>query len=234
MILILDLAAVAILAFCAWRGKSKGFILTAFGLLAVVVALIGASFLSNILCEPLGSLIEPFVLRQIEHLAQELPELGDISLNLPSAFQGDESVIIQEIGIILDTALNAVKDSPLLSYLTSSLNSALSNGTLTILTSAVASIASFLAQQLARIVIFFFSFILILIVWWLLSRVLNLAFQLPLLRGLNELGGLLLGLIKGALLLLVTCWALVSFGIIHIDTIARTYLLSLFLNFHII
>jgi len=235
MVYVLDLAAIAILVFCAWRGKSKGFILTAFSLLAVIVALIGASILSNLLSEPVGNLIEPFISQQLQRLLEELPEFGNLQLSIPSpSFDGNENLILQEIETILETALTAVNDSPLLAYLTNSLNTAFSNGTLTILTSAAASISAFLARQLARAALFFFSFILILVIWWLLSRVLNLAFKLPILRGLNEIGGLVLGLANGVLLLLVACWALISLGVIHIDVVSRTYLLSIFLNFHII
>ena len=234
MVYILDLAAIAILVLCAWRGKSKGFILTAFALLSVIVALVGASLISNLLCEPIGNLIEPYVSEQLQRLIEELPEFSDFQFSIPSPDFNNENLILQEIELLLETALTAVNDSPLLSYLTDSLNSAFSDGTLTILTSAAASISTFLARQLARAVLFFLSFVLILIVWRLLSRVLNLAFKLPILRSLNEFGGLLLGLANGALLLLVACWALVSLGVIHTNIVSQTYLLSIFLNFHII
>ena len=57
--LIFDLAILAILALFFWRGYARGLVLTLCSLLAVFVALIGASFLSNALAEPVAKAIEP-------------------------------------------------------------------------------------------------------------------------------------------------------------------------------
>ncbi len=63
--LIFDLAILAILALFFWRGYARGLVLTLCSLLAVFVALIGASFLSNALAEPVAKAIEPIVTSQI-------------------------------------------------------------------------------------------------------------------------------------------------------------------------
>ena len=52
--LIYDAVIALVLLFFFWRGYAKGFVLTLCSLLAVFVALIGASFLSNALAEPVA------------------------------------------------------------------------------------------------------------------------------------------------------------------------------------
>ena len=63
--IIYDIIIAAALLFFLWRGYSKGLILTLCSLLAVFVALIGASFLSNALAEPVAKAIEPAVASSI-------------------------------------------------------------------------------------------------------------------------------------------------------------------------
>ena len=60
-----DIMIAAILLFFFWRGCRRGFVLTLCSLLAVFVALIGASFLSNALAEPVAKAVEPIVARSI-------------------------------------------------------------------------------------------------------------------------------------------------------------------------
>ena len=63
--LVFDLAILAILVFFTWLGSRRGLVLTLCSLLAVFVALIGASFLSDTLAEPVAKAIEPMVTSSI-------------------------------------------------------------------------------------------------------------------------------------------------------------------------
>ena len=75
-------------------------------------------------------------------------------------------------------------------------------------TSAAQTIASYIAQELARMVLFLISFVLVLVAWTLLSRALDLAFRLPVLSTLNHWSGAAVGLLKGGVLLFIACWLL--------------------------
>ena len=58
---IYDAAVLAVLLLFVWLGYRKGLVLTLCSLLAVFVAFIGASILSNALAEPVAKAIEPVV-----------------------------------------------------------------------------------------------------------------------------------------------------------------------------
>ena len=45
------------------------------------------------------------------------------------------------------------------------------------------------------------------VIWFLISRILDLAFKLPILKFINILGGLILGLAKAVLIIYVVVWA---------------------------
>ena len=62
--IVLDLILAALLLFFLWRGYSKGFVLTLCGLLAVVVAFVGASFLAGVLSPKGQSLVEKYDMLQ--------------------------------------------------------------------------------------------------------------------------------------------------------------------------
>jgi uncharacterized membrane protein required for colicin V production len=70
---------------------------------------------------------------------------------------------------------------------------------------------------MARAVLFGLSYVLILVVWFLVSRALDIAFKLPILSAVNAVGGVIFGLLKGVLILLVLVWLARLAGIITDD-----------------
>lgn len=232
---LLDLAVIMILAFTAWRGWVKGFVLTLCSLLAVLIAFFGASYVSNQFTEPVAEFIQPYIVNHLEAVLEDLTvKTGDSApaFNLPSL--EDSEKIPEELQATLSEILIAVRSSKTFSRLSETIEKAIQDGSLVLTTSALASVAAFLAHQVTRVVLFFLSFVLILVIWWLFSHMVDLAFHLPVLRTLNEAGGLVLGVAKGFLILLVVCWGLVSFDIVSAELADKTSLFSLFLRFQIL
>lgn len=238
MVLILDLAVLAVLALCAWRGAVKGLVLTLCSLVAVIVAFLGSTWISNQFSEPVSEFIQPYVSGYVENLLDDsLDQFTNSttgttpSLQIPSS--GDEE-FPAEIQATLNEVLTALQESKLFSGLIQSASDAVDAGSLAVTTSAVAAVAGYLSFQLARAGLFLLSFLLILVLWWLVSHMLDLAFKLPVLRTFNKAGGLLLGLVKGALVLLVACWAIRFFELVPLETTQQTWLFSFFMNFQLI
>lgn len=239
MILLLDLGVILILALAAWRGWVKGFVLSLCGLLAVIVAFVGATYISNHLSEPVSDFLQPYILDHLENAMEELPSHSANPSATPSPsfslpMLEDKEKVTEELEATLSEILSVVKESELFSRLTESIETAIQDGTLTVVTTAASAIAAHIAQQVARIGLFFLSFVLIVVIWCLFSHMVDLAFHLPVLRTLNEAGGLTFGLIEGALLLVVLCSGLVAFDVVPAATAAQTRLFSLFLRFQII
>ena len=79
------------------------------------------------------------------------------------------------------------------------------------------------------------SFLLILILIVAIGNVGNLSFRLPNMELLDEIGGAVLGFIKGVLYCVLLCWLLSFFGIvIGKDTLSQTTLAQFFLGFRFI
>ena len=62
----------------------------------------------------------------------------------------------------------------------------------------------------------------------------DLACRLPVLHTLNGAGGLVIGLLKGLILVLVVAWLLSLLDVLPRDAVEQTFLLRRFMNFQIL
>lgn len=217
--LIIDVLVLLALVFFAWRGKVKGFVLTLCSFLAVFVALFGANYLATRF-EPAAidylqprieaALTERFQ-QELEQEQQQNPEITFEQLPL----EGIVGELISENGL-LESFLSGIEQS---------INSVVEQT----VTQVAKSLSEYLAQVVARNGLFLFFFIVIMLLWTLLSRVLDLACRLPVLRSFNEGAGLLVGLCKGALIVWLVIGVLRIFtGFFDNDMISSSFLLRFF------
>ena len=231
MYLLIDLAILLLLGLFMWRGAKKGLILTLCGLLAVAVALGGAFYVSNQFSQPVADFIQPYIETYVDGLVEDAIDSAASDPSGPlNSWVGSGSED-ETVPATLDQILTALGGSKLLSRLSDAIQSAVNEGALVIATTAAAAVASFLALQLARVGLFLLSFLLLLLIWWLVSHLLDLAFRLPVLRTLNKTGGLLCGLLKGGLIVVVACWVVAYFQLLDPALTSHTYLFSLIVNF---
>ena len=88
-----------------------------------------------------------------------------------------------------------------------------------------------LAGTLAYVAVLIIIFLLIVIIFAVIANLLNLAFKLPGLELLNEIGGTLFGLVKGLAFIFAISWALRFFGfVIPETTVNKTVLLKWLMN----
>ena len=225
MNILFDAVVLLVLLFFVWRGASRGFVLTLCGLLAVVVALVGASFLSNVLAEPVANWVEPVVEKQIHAVLDESvknPESTPDSGEIPEASDSDT--------ITLSVLVDQLKENKLFAGFADAFQKAVDEGTAQVVSSAAKSVAHYAAVQIAHSILFTVSFALLLLLWFLLSRALNLVAKLPGLRSLNKLGGGAVGLLKGCVILFILAWLVRMSGLQLPDATEKTYLVRFFLN----
>lgn len=218
--LIYDLAVIAILALFAFWGCRKGLVLTLCSLAAVFLALIGASFLSDALAEPLAKAVEPTIERRIQDSLTEAIQSSEfISVDGGVAERPEEVALAGVIGHL--------KESHLFQGFADSFQKAVENGVAEITANAAKALAHFVAVQIARTVIFVLAFFAILAGWLFLSRALDLVARLPVLSAVNRWGGALAGLVKGGLVLFIAAWLLRD-SYIPREAVENTRLLNFF------
>ncbi|MCI8761830.1 MAG: CvpA family protein [Oscillospiraceae bacterium] len=187
-----DIIIVALLALFAWRGATKGLILSLCGLAAIFAAYLGAQFLSERFCEPVGNILRPIVIQTVRGAGAE-PELDpedpeDIYTMEELVGSIQEKGLFEGLSVFLDQAADS-RDLPQGGFL-----------------SPLEALADFLSTAIARALLFSLVFFGGLLAWFLLSHALDLAFKLPILAEINLAGGLIIGLVKGGLLTVVLVW----------------------------
>lgn len=207
-----DILIIALLAFFAWRGASKGLVLSLCGLVAVFVAFFGAQFLSEQFSGPVGNIIRPVIVQSFRGVEPETAPAEDGA---------------QE-GYTLDQLLESVRENGLFEGFSAFLDQGMANDEIDRegWDSPLDALAHYLAQGVAKALLFGIVFIGILLIWFLVSHALDLAFKLPILAEVNLAGGLVVGLVKGVLLTIVLVWLGQMAGVVPSEP--GTPVLSLF------
>ena len=199
--IVYDIGIAAVLLFFVWLGYRKGLVLTLCSLLAVFVALIGASFLSNALAEPVAKAIEPIVADSIHDTVTSYYQRSPTE----NTSSGEEDWLAQ---LPLEELLEPLRDSRFFQGFAETFQKAVDDKAADIVTHAAQALAHFVAVQIARIVIFAVAFFAVLIAWFFLSHALDLVAKLPVLSTVNAWGGGAVGLVKGALIVYIAVWLL--------------------------
>lgn len=200
MTFLYDIIIVLILAFFAWRGAKKGLILSLCALVGIVLAFFGARFVSAEFHEPVADIIEPPIYQSILGMEKE----------------GQEKAAINAVDTYsLDEILEMIKNSDLYDGLLDFLEDAVDTEAIQGEGNAAAkALSGYLAKLIAKAALFAITFLLIVFVWFLLSHLLDLTFKLPGLAAVNLVGGLVLGLVKAVLLVVVLVWIAQICGLI--------------------
>ena len=206
-----DIAIVVLLVVFAWRGASKGLILSLCGLIAVAVAFFGAQFLSEKFCAPVANIMRPIIAQSFKGAE---PKGQVTEQGLPT--------------YTLDELLEAVQKEGLFEGFSTFLEQGVEKDAVEEekWASPLDALASYLSKGVAKALLFGLVFIGILLVWFLASHALDLAFQLPGLNEVNLIAGLVLGVVKGVLLTMVLVWLGQLAGLIPIPP--DTPIVSLF------
>ena len=187
--LVFDIAIAVILILFAWRGASRGFVLSLCGLLAVVVAFVGASFLANLLAPKVGAALEPRFAQAIEERLEEQFQQSGPAEDAAGLAEGEDYP--------LQDVLSVLRDMGLYEDLVNTIDQAVQDGMTAVAANAAAAVAAAIAQSVAYTVIFTVAFALILIAWKVFSHAVDLVAKLPGLNFLNKTGGAAMGLLKG-------------------------------------
>lgn len=208
--ILFDVAVVAILAFFVWRGWRKGLLLSLCGLAVVVVSFLGAGFIADTLDTPLADAIAP----KLEETIQE-----QLTLHYDDKSGQDPLESLREQGGLFSWAADAVEDAQ-----ESAVGSAIGD--------LAAKAAGLLATAIAYRILFALAFLVLFILLTVLLHALNVVARLPGLNFCNELGGGVIGLLKGVIVLyvVIACLRLFS-GWITPEVEENTYVLKFFLRF---
>ena len=217
---IIDIVVAAVLLGFAVYGGKRGLFRALSGLLAVVVALVGAGIIAATFTTPVTKVVTPLIAGHIEEKVENAMAVQSAGsgVQMPEADTEDPSAI-QDLLAILGL------DDEVRSRLAEEVQEKVRD--------TGASIAAAVVESMARSFIYGTLYILSFAVLLLLMKVLigamDLVLKLPLLRGLNTLGGAAVGLVEGALLLFLAVWVLRRLGVsFESEVLAEAHILRIF------
>ena len=217
---IIDIVVAAVLLGFAVYGGKRGLFRALSGLLAVVVALVGAGIIAATFTTPVTKVVTPLIAGHIEEKVENAMAVQSAGsgVQMPEADTEDPSAI-QDLLAILGL------DDEVRSRLAEEVEEKVRD--------TGASIAAAVVESMARSFIYGTLYILSFAVLLLLMKVLigamDLVLKLPLLRGINTLGGAAVGLVEGALLLFLAVWVLRRLGVsFESEALAEAHILRIF------
>ena len=229
--IILDvLTAAALIAFTV-MGAHRGFFRTVAGLLAVILALVGAQLFTNWAAPHVSGVLQPAIERRVEKKVDAAlggdtitPQEPQIGASRPDSGTQDQKEAEEESEI--QRLLRAIGvDEQLFQRLGESAREKVRDTGVTVATAVVQSVA----ETAIRALLFLLSFVVFLLLLKLLAKVLDLALKLPVLRSMNGLAGAGVGLVEGILAIFLAIWLLRRLGVsFETPTVEGTYLLSFF------
>ena len=149
--LIADGLILAVLLLFALVGAHRGFILSLCGLLAVLVAFVGASFAARTLSPMVADALEP-------KFASAIEEQLNASIQQQVAEEG--SAALSPDDVPLDGVLNALREMGFYETLINTVDKAVENGMTSVAASAAAAVAAAIAQSAAYLILFLLGFAL--------------------------------------------------------------------------
>lgn len=242
---ILTVVMIGIMVICAWQGFKKGIIMGIIEVLVIILSIYGAQLLSDAYSYEVIPALKPFIAGYVEPrvekqayelLGYEADENGnyDVVYSLRDLLEENpevkHSVYLQSyrsLGIYT-TAADAMADKA----------EAYAEDNQASLTEAAVEV---LCQTVTWVAGFLIGFILIFVVLTVIVNLPNLSFRIPFVGLVNDLGGIALGLVSGALFCSLVLWFMQYAGLLLSEQTLRSSdaaaffmdmnLLSQFINF---
>ncbi len=214
------IAAAVLVGFAVW-GARRGLFRSLTGLLAVIVALVGAGLIAGALSGPAARLAGPLVEEHIRGQVDEAMEVqSSQQVEMPELeIEEDDGFAIEDLLALMGLDED-VRDS-----LTEDIREKAVDTGVNVATAIVESVA----QSLLYGVLFLLSFLVLTLLLKLAVGAMDLVLKLPGLHLLNALGGAVIGLAEGALLAFLAIWVARRLGVsFDTETVAQTHILHFF------
>ncbi len=229
--ILIDLIIVGIVVICARKGAKNGFAKTLVGFFAFAVAIV----LAGVLCAPAANLVYDKGLREpIENTVYSTVEENFVGGELVGTTEQISQFVDEGISKLPSfikrlTGIEDKKDAVL-----ETVNELKSAEIKEITDEIVAKYVGPVVIRILSIFVFIILFVVLLLICKLLSKGLKLVNKLPLIGKLNALLGGVLGLLQGAIIVLIISWVLVAItsdggsflGIISAETIGSSLVLK--------
>ncbi len=233
MKLIIDIVLLAIIALCTWKGYKKGLVGNIISLFIIMVALLGGTMLSRAYSGEVIPALRPFISGYVD--SQKTRDKIIENMGFETGNYSLEDIIARDPSLRYDYAYESMLHIGF--YEKTSEKLALdavdySEEHDVDMTDAVVEV---MCETMTYVLGLTLAFLMILILLVAVGNLFNLSLRLPSMETVDEIGGSVLGFIKGFLYCVLLCWFLSFLGaILGRNTLYNTTLARFFLSFKFI
>ena len=221
--LLIDLAIVGTVAFCAWRGYKNGLIRGVFGVVSLIAALLVANIAAQAYSNEAKGMMMPFIGGMIESTITEMSEEGIEYQELAHDHEIDDTdfgtayMALRQLGLPEAAAVRIAEQS--LEFDEEEQHNYFSD-----------VIADRLSSALSYVAVFGIAFLLIAIVFAVVGNLVGFVFSLPGLKLVDIIAGSVLGLVKGVIIVYTVAVIIRYFGLLIFSTLEGTTILRYIVN----
>lgn len=234
MSLLIDIALVLIVAYFAWRGFRNGFIRGIFGILAIVIAIYGANLVAKAYSDDFTGMLEPFVSGIVDKAYTDIMNTGQTGTEdeaqTTNGAENAGGTVYERPKSVYDVSYETLRKIGMPEGASRQIAEKVGAKIDTVGQRMSADLTGMLCSALAYIAVFTVAFILIAIIFAVIGNIINLAFSIPGLESIDRIIGLVLGILKGLLLVFTLALVIRYLGILAPGTIGKTTVLKYILN----
>lgn len=207
---ILIIILIAIPVFCAWRGYKNGIIRGVCGILAIIIALYCGNIVANMYSEDFNGMLSPFINGMVDTSENTVMSKPDEAVvHISNSEKTDvymvSYAIIRQMGIVESAATKMAEE---VQAECTSVDQTMRS-----------AIGDKLSSRFSYIVVFCVAFAMIAILFAVIGNVINISFQIPILGIAEPILGIVLGAIKGIIIMYTVAMFLRYLGIVIPDGI---------------
>ena len=205
---ILTVIFIAIPVFCAWRGYKNGIIRGACGILAVILALFCGNIIANMYSTDFDGMLSPFVNGMVDGAENTVLTNDDEAVVQLSDDEKDDVysvsyAIYRQLGIVDNAAQKMAEE--------------ITAEHTNVDQSMCDTIGANLSARFSYILVFCVAFAMVAIIFAVIGNLINISFQIPILGIAEPILGIILGAVKGLIIMYAIAMFLRYFGIIIPD-----------------
>ena len=221
--ILIDIAIVGTVVFCAWRGYKNGLIRGVFGVVSLIVALFVANITAQAYSDDAKGMLVPFISGMIDSTLSEMSEDGIEYQELAHDHEHDDAdfgtayMVLRQLGLPEAAAVRIAEQS--------------------VETKDVERdryfsdiVADKLASSFSYVAVFGIAFLLIAIVFAVIGNLVGFVFALPGLKLVDIISGAVFGLLKGVIIVYAVAVMVRYFGLLILPTLEATTVLKYLVN----
>lgn len=221
---IIDLIVAAVLVAFTLYGAHRGLFRAMAGLVAIVVALVGAGLIASACAGPAARWVTPFLAERIEEQVTDAVAVQSTAVMPEADLPAGDSLDLSDLNVEDLLRLMGL-DSDVRGSMVQEVEEKVRDTGVSIIMAIVESVA----QSIIYAVLYIVSFVVLTLLLRLVIRAVDAVLRLPGLHMLNSLGGGAVGVLEGCLLLFLAIWLLRRLGVsFETPEVAATTLLRFF------